>query len=387
MQQIKNMIKKLHAYIIREFFWSFLLGVLISSLLLILNTVFDLMDLFLSKGVAVFLVLKLFVFFLPNILTLSIPMAVLFGILLAYGRLSSDNEITAMKSSGLDYKALTIPVTICICVISFFLLFFNHFWAPAINARSKSLNEEIVTKRPLVKFNEKSITEIGEYHIYANKVDNDNNSLYEMSIYKFGDDSTSNKETETKNILPQNDKGSWRITASYATVKAYENVVQLTMHRGYWQKAHPENLNAMSHMTFKTYVFFIPLDDVVNHGLTPSAIQSHKLLKAIKESKKQGLATTTYEYKKDYWYRWVFAFAPFAFALVALPIGIMAGKRHGKAIGFGASFAVVLIYYTLLILSLKLGEKEYVPIGIILWLPDFVITIIGTSLFIKMVRK
>ncbi|MCA6070093.1 MAG: LptF/LptG family permease [Endomicrobium sp.] len=387
MQQIKNMIKKLHAYIIREFFWSFLLGVLIFSLLLILNLVFEFMDLFLSKGVAVFLVLKLFVFWLPNILTLAIPMAVLFGILLAYGRLSSDNEITVMKSSGLDYKTLTMPVTICICVVSFFLLFFNHFLAPVINARYKSLTEEVMTKRPLVRFNEKAITDIGEYHICANKVDNNNNSLYEMSIYKFGDNSTSNEGTETKNILPQNDKGSWRITASFATVKAYENCMQLTMHRGYWQKAHPENLNAMLHMTFETYVFSIPLDVVVKEdGLLPAAIQSHKLLKTIKESKKQGLATTAYECEKDYWYRWIFAFAPFAFALVALPIGMMVGK-HGKAMGFGVSFAVILIYYTLLILSTKLGEKEYAPIGIVLWIPNFVITIIGTSLFIKMVKK
>ena len=162
---VTNRIKKLHAYIIKEFFWSFLLGVLISSLLLILDVVFGLISTFLSKGVAFFLILKLFACYLPNILTVAIPMAVLFGILLAYGRLSSDNEITAMKSSGLDYKTLTIPVTICVCVVSFLLLLFNHFLAPTINARYKSLTEEIMTKRPLVKFNEKSITQIGEYHI------------------------------------------------------------------------------------------------------------------------------------------------------------------------------------------------------------------------------
>ena len=98
------MIKKLHIYIIKEFCGSFLFGLTVFSMLLLLDQVFQLVDLFLSKGVALWLVIKLFIFILPNILTLAVPMAVLFGVLIAYGRFSEDNEITAMKATGSDYN-------------------------------------------------------------------------------------------------------------------------------------------------------------------------------------------------------------------------------------------------------------------------------------------
>jgi lipopolysaccharide export LptBFGC system permease protein LptF len=379
------MIKKLHFYIIKEFFGSFLFGVVVFSILLIINMIFTMMDLLVSKGVAFFLVLKMFIFYLPNILTLSIPMAVLFGVLLSYGKLSSDNEITAMKSSGLSYKTLTMPIVILVCIISFFLVFFNHFFAPAINSHQRTLIEELATKSPLVKFHEKSVTNFGKYSLFANKVNNNDNSLYGISIYKFKnkDDAMVDTNSGKKNVLPQNDKGAWRISASSATVKAYRNGAQLTLHHGYWQKAHPENLNSMIHMTFKTYVFFIPLGNTIRgHSVEPSEIQSPQLLKTIKEYKNQGIPFMPYE--RDYWFRWIFAFAPIAFVFIALPIGMMTGKGS-KAIGFGISLVVILVYYMLLMLSIILGEN--IPLGIIMWLPDFVIMAIGSYLFIKMVKK
>ncbi|MDR1926336.1 MAG: LptF/LptG family permease [Endomicrobium sp.] len=364
------MIKKLHLYIIREFFGCFIFGMAVFSILLVLNFVFDLVDLFLSKGVTFFLVLKLFAFYILNILTLSIPMAVLFGVLVAYGRLSADNEITAMKSSGLSYYTLTIPVIVLIFIISFFLLFFNHFLAPAINTHFKSFFEEVIMKKPLIKFNAKSVIDLGEYRLYANKVNNKDNTLLGVSIYKF-----ENKD----------DKDTWRIAASSGIVKVCENGVQFTLHNGYWQKAHSASIKNMIHMTFKNYVFFIPINKVIKeHNLTAPEITSPALLKIIERSKKENLPIILYEC--NFWGRWTFAFAPLAFVLVALPIAIMAGK-NGKGIGFVMSLAIILVYYTLFILARNLAENGYAPIRIIVWLPNFLITTVGICLFIKMRKK
>jgi len=89
---------------------------MVFTIILILNLIFDLINLFLSKGISFFIILKLFTFYIPNILTVSIPTAVLFATMLAYGRLSADNEITVMKSSGIDYKTLTMPIIILVCI-------------------------------------------------------------------------------------------------------------------------------------------------------------------------------------------------------------------------------------------------------------------------------
>ena len=381
------MIKKLHLYIIKESLGYFLFGVAVFSVLLLLDYVFDLVDLFLSKGVALFAILKLFAFAIPNILTLAIPMAVLFGVLIAYGRLSEDNEITAMKSSGMNYKTLSFPVIIFICTISFFLLFFNHFLAPAVNSDFRNLYQEILTKRPLVRFTEKTIIELGEHRLYANKVNRKNNILYEVSIYKFEnkDNYAVYENNDNKSFLPQNNDKAWRIAASSAKVKSRPDGIQVFLHNGYWQKADPSDTNNMIHMTFKSYCFFIPIGDIVKErALTVSEISSPKLLETISACKKQNIPFTVCEI--EFWIRWVYAFAPIAFVLIALPIGMMTGKG-GKTIGFGMSLCIILVYYTLLILALNLSEKKYAPTNLIMWLPNAVVTAVGICLFIKTIKK
>ncbi|MDR2351269.1 MAG: LptF/LptG family permease [Endomicrobium sp.] len=375
------MIKKLHFYIIKEFLHSFFFGVVVFSFLLILNFVFELMDLLIEKGATVWVVAKMFTFYLPNILTLSIPMAVLFGALLSYGRLSSDNEVTAMKAAGINYKTLTIPIIIFVLSISVFLVFFNHFFAPKLNSNLKVYFEQFITKKPLVKFNEKSITKLGNYKIYSNKVDNVKNTLTGVSIYKFENDyATNNKKT----VLLQDDK-VWRITAPSATVKAYATGAQLILYKGYWQKIFPSDMTNITHATFKTCSIFIPLGDTIkSYNIGPSELSSPKLIETIKQYKKQKLEFMPYLW--DYWIRWIFAVAPIVFIIIALPIGTHTGK-DSKALGFGLSLGILIIYYTLFVISINLGEKEYVPLGIIVWLPNLVIGGVGLYLFGKMVKK
>jgi lipopolysaccharide export system permease protein len=78
--------------------------------------------------------------------------------------------------------------------------------------------------------------------------------------------------------------------------------------------------------------------------------------------------------------------APIFITLVAIPIGIMSGKG-GKAVGFGMSLGILFIFYMLLIVSLNIGEKGYVPSALILWLPNLVTCVAGILLFNKMSKK
>ncbi|MDR2437460.1 MAG: LptF/LptG family permease [Endomicrobium sp.] len=377
------MVKKLYLYIIKEFLHSFIFGVLVFSFLLILNVVFEMMDLLIARGIAIWIVIKIFIFYLPNVLTLSIPMAILFGTLLSYGRLSADNEITAIRAAGFGYKTLTFPIIIFVCGISFFLIFFNHFWAPKLNASLKAYSQEVIMKKPLTKFNEKALTKVNNYNIYSNKVDNIKNTLMGVSIYKFEDGYVENDKK--KSVLPQNDNGEWRISASSATVKTYATGAMLTLYKGYWQKASTADITNITQTTFKKYSLFIPLKDKIQgFSIRPSEMPTLKLLELIKQYKEQKIDFMPY--LLDYWLRWIYTTAPIVFILIALPIGIRTSKG-GKAIGSVVSLGIVLVYYTLLATAMALGEKNYMPMGIILWLPNFVIGTIGVCLFIKMVKK
>jgi lipopolysaccharide export system permease protein len=380
---ITGRVKILHLYLIKEFLSPFVFGLFVCTIILLINVIFNMIDMLISKGASFFSILKMFVFHLPDILSYSIPLSVLLGILIAYGRLSSDSEITIMKSSGLNYKTLTVPIIILVCAISLFLVYFNHLLAPQINFNRRALMQELATKRPLLRFEEKSMKSIGDYNLYANKVKSKDNALFGVSIYKFEDKDNNDKNNDKISIMPQKDKGAWRIAAPFAEIKTCKNCIQLTLHDGYWQKAHPSNMNTMAHTTFKTYVFSIPTKDIAKDDrIRMSAIKTPDLIKTIKQCRRQNIPALPYE--RDLWFRWAVSFAPLAFVIIALPMGIMMG-RGGKVTSWVISIGVTAIYYALLIISYSLCEK--ISPKIIMWLPNFVIATAGIYLFIKMVKK
>ncbi|MDR0823164.1 MAG: LptF/LptG family permease [Endomicrobium sp.] len=374
------MIKKLHLYIIKEFFSSFLFAIAVFSVLLLLDRVFDLVNLFLSKGVSFFTVVQLFSYLYPNILPLAVPMAVLFGILLAYGRLSEDNEITAMKANALNYRTITSPIIIIAAVISILLIFFNTLIAPLLQHKVRDLFEDILTQSPLVSFIPKTTVNLGGYSIYANAANKEGNVLSGISIYKFSDKS---KAVNTNDIKSSN--VSWRITASSASIKLYKTGVQMTLYNGYWQRSSAEELRKMTHITFQSYSFFISLQQFSKgQSISVQELNSFEIIEKIKEYKKQN--TPYIAYSIEFWTRFVFALAPLIFAFVAIPIGILAGKG-GKGIGLLISVAILIVYYMLFILSVNIAQKNYAPAGIIMWLPDIAAMLFGLYFTLKMVKR
>jgi len=309
-------------------------------------------------------------------------MAVLFGVLMSYGRLAEDNEITAMKANSVDYNTMSAPVIIFVAIISLFLIFFNHFVSPSMHGNFRSLFNEIITKRPLVKLDEKTLISVEGYNIYANKVDSHKNTLSGVSIYKFAD---SKKSSNGNAYSLENDPGEWHMSASSGVVRAYSQGIQLTLFNGYWQRSMPSNIRDMTHVVFQSYTFNIPFKmstDIQSSSV--KELSSIKLLQTMREYKRQNIPYASYA--SEYWQRWIFAFAPLAFVLIAIPIGIMSGKG-GKAIGFGMSFGVIMIYYMILLIVLNLGEKGRAPISIIIWLPNLTVAAIGVYLLKKMVKR
>ncbi|MBQ3834334.1 MAG: LptF/LptG family permease [Elusimicrobia bacterium] len=371
------MVKILHKYLLKEFIASFGFGLIIFSAILLLDQIFQFVDLFLSKGVSFFLILQLFVLIIPNILSLTIPMAILFGALLSYGRFAEDNEITVMKATGISYKTMSMPLIVFVICISIGLVWFNHYLSPSTHQYFRTLYKKILTEAPLAKFSEKTITSIGDYKIYAHEVNSKDNTLNGINIYKF--EKLENKDTNRKT-----DHIPWRIAASHGKIGVDKNTVVLTLYDGYWQRTDPNEYGSMIHMNFGTYKFVIPISSQIDLSDTALRELNSKQLR-------EKIKTAANDFERnsltnEYWLRWTVAVAPIVFVLIAIPVGIMAGKG-GKAIGFGMSLGVIFTYYLFLVISLNVGEKGYVPSWCVMWLPDFVLLIVGILLFRKMLKK
>ena len=101
--------KILSRYVFREILTSSLLATSLATFVIFLQSIGKLFELLVrsAKGPVV---LQLFAYSLPPVLLLSIPFGVLVGILVGLGRLSGDNEMIAMRSSGVSTRVVVLPV-------------------------------------------------------------------------------------------------------------------------------------------------------------------------------------------------------------------------------------------------------------------------------------
>ncbi|MCX5782542.1 MAG: LptF/LptG family permease [Elusimicrobia bacterium] len=357
-------------YIIREFLEAFIFGLIIFSIILLLDQIIQLINLTLTKGISLWTVTKLFLLILPNILSLTIPMAVLFGILIGYGRISEDNEITALRSSGTNYKTLTSPILMFVILISILMIPFNHFLSPSLHKNFRQLYQKILSQRPFIRFEEKTITNIGEYRFYAHSLNKKNGVLKGVNIYKFSN---------------QLDGAPWRINSSSATVMLSPSAVIFELYNGYWQNTNPNKPDTLINMHFSKYNFVIFLGGkVIPFSQSLREMTTPQLRKEIKYYQSKKMPSNFLE--NEFWLRWTMAFAPIVFAFIAIPLALIS-HRGGKSAGFGLSILVISFYYMILIIALNTGEKEYLPPKFILWLPNLAMLSCGIFFWKRMIKK
>lgn len=140
----------LSKHILRQHVGPFLFGFCIINLLFMLNLVFKELGRILSKGLDFWIVVEFFALNIAWIVALAVPMSVLMACLMAFGQMSADNEITAIKASGISLYRIIFPVLIAAICLSLFLTWFNNNVLPDSNHRLRLLARSITLKKPTV---------------------------------------------------------------------------------------------------------------------------------------------------------------------------------------------------------------------------------------------
>jgi len=132
----------------------FFMGFSVVTFLLVMDFLLDYLELILEKGVAVLTVLKLFVLGLGWMVALSIPCGVLVGTLMTFGRMSQDNEILALRASGISLIALLRPAFAWGAFWTLALLLFHNFVLPWSNQQFAQLMLDVTRKKPAAQLEE-----------------------------------------------------------------------------------------------------------------------------------------------------------------------------------------------------------------------------------------
>jgi len=175
----------LRLYVLRLHLVPLLLGFGVVTFILEMDVMFDYLDLVVNRGVAPGTVAQLFLLSLGYIVALSVPCGVLVSVLMTFGRLSQDNEITALRASGVNLTSVMLGPLAGALVLSVGLTLFNNHVLPESNHAFANLLIDIGRKRPTARLQEGVfITDFPGYNLLVQSVNGRTNEMRGVTIYQ-----------------------------------------------------------------------------------------------------------------------------------------------------------------------------------------------------------
>ena len=170
--------KTLYLYICRETAVPFLLGIATFTSVLLMGRLLQIADLMVTKGVNFSDMLRMIIYLLPFFSMVTIPMSFLLALLLAFGRLSADSEVTAMKSCGVGLYSLLPPVLTCAFLTYLATTFITVYALPWGNTSFKNLLLEIISTRATLNLKERVFNDdFPGLVIYVDRFSQEQNAL------------------------------------------------------------------------------------------------------------------------------------------------------------------------------------------------------------------
>jgi lipopolysaccharide export system permease protein len=181
-------VKKLNKYVLLEHAGPLMFALSALTSLLLLNYIAKQFGNLVGKGLSWMVIVEFLGLSVPFTVAMTLPMAVLVATLYAFSRLAAENEITAMKASGVGLGRLMVPVLIGASVISLIMLAFNDQILPAANHRLATLQRDIARKKPTFALREQVINPLStassaRLYLRANRIDRGTNLMRDVTIY------------------------------------------------------------------------------------------------------------------------------------------------------------------------------------------------------------
>ncbi len=432
-------------YFIREMIMPFFFSLLMITFLLFINFLLRAIDRFLGKGLDILTILEYLFLNLAWIIALSVPMAVLLSTLMTFGRLSEDNEINAMRASGISFLSIIRAPIIFGITVATLLVVFNNFILPDMNFHARLLSGDIYRKRP--GMNIEPGVFLDNLPNYSMIVGGKNGALMsDVRIFSKGQ-----QESQTS------------IHSKTGKLSTLSDAFLLTLFDGEIHEIENKDFANYRRIIFETHKIIIPADDIllnrrdssnrtdremtvpmimdkvnsyekklivvrtrlkgafyrtVGDSILPISIDEglatvsnirdsiksdttltkgtlHKKNRQLRSLERQiknefGLINSYLKGRNKYTVeahkKFSIPFACILFVLLGAPLGVMA-KKGGFAVSTSLSFGFFLLYYILLIGGEELADRNQVTPEIGMWAPNVVLLIFALYLTLHTIRE
>jgi lipopolysaccharide export system permease protein len=185
---VRLRLRLLDRYIIRQTLAPFFFALAALTSILLLNQVARRLPKLVGKGLPWGVIGEVFALTIPFIVVMTLPMALLLAVLYAFTHLGADNEITAMKASGVSIRQMLAPALLAGALLTCVTYYITDQIHPRSNARLKALISDISRKKPTLELAEQAINPIPPSALYlrAGRVDANSGRLKDVAIYDLG---------------------------------------------------------------------------------------------------------------------------------------------------------------------------------------------------------
>ena len=381
--------RTLHTYLVREILVTLVMTVAVFTFVLLLGNVLrEILAMLVNRQASLFMVAQAVGLLVPFVLVFALPMGLLTATLLFFGRFSADNELTAVRASGVSLVAFVAPALLLSLALSGVCALVNLQLAPQCRMAYKRLITAGALARAESFLQEKTyIKEFPGYIVYINRVAGTN--LSDILIYRL--DPQDKIEGYSRSA-----EGDFAVdrSNSVVTVRFRDTwVIDLNESRRATETYSGEHsiattnrvLRAEEKLTINNMTFLELRDELrelENRAVTPAAIAklpNEQLRQKMREFVEQQRADLTLPVRVQMHRQISFSFACLGFTLVGIPLGIRAHRRE-TTFGIAAALVLVLVYYSFIIVGQSLStHAEWWP-HLILWVPNFLFQAVGLVL-------
>lgn len=338
--------KKTQFYIIKEILPVFVIGNLLFMMLLLLEKLVTLADLFFAKSVPLLLIIETILYFIPSLFVMTIPLACLLSVLISFSRLSADSELIAMRSIGASNYNLLIPVIFFGIISSLLGILMSTYLAEKGSKLAINNLNKIIENISIKDIREKEMYEnIPGIILYINKKNSDTNFDGIIAISRSDGTIISARKgsinpTETKTLEMNFSKGT--VTMQTKDEKT-------------------------TSITFENLLFNMPLSFKITNILNSPMTMSIKEL--INISSKDNKAA--FELSK----RFSLPISAILMCLFGFSLGVFL-SRSGKSFGVIISIGIAFLYNFLLLYLENIAGKGKIPPHFAAWLPDILFSLL-----------
>lgn len=350
------MLRTLNGYIAREIWPAFLVSLTVLLFIMLAAQILSITELVVTQGVGLWNILKLIYYLLPSLILFALPAASLISVLTAFLRVSSDNEIIAMQSSGISLYQILPPVFILSFLAYLIATCFAIYISPWGNRSFKDSIFMIAESKADLGIKERVFCE--PFHnltFYINSFSQKEKIIKDVFIVDSRDPSITNT------IIAKEGKIFTHPKSRILTIGLSNGTVFMA----------DKKFQGARTIKFDTYHLNIGLSDIMNalssRRIAPKEMAIQQLLDNLEHEVKGGVKYN--ETLIELFEKFSVPLAVFLMGIIGAPLGAQL-RAKGRSMGIFIGLMVFIIYYICLAGTRSLGETGTLPPVIGIWIPN-----------------